>query len=248
MLKLQRKNAVITGSNRGIGLATLKLFAQEGCNIWACARKQNEEFEKTIQYLSYEYGVWIKPVYFELTDYEAAKIAVKDITSEKKSIDILVNCAGISTSGSFVMTSLDNIKEVFEVNYFAQINLIQLISRAMIRQKNGSVVNVASVRGINPIAGAMGYASSKAALICSTKVISKDLSPFGIRVNAVAPSLTDTDMGNNRKPEELERLVAHTALKRMATPEEVASCILFLAGDDSSFVTGEVLIVDGGQI
>lgn len=247
-MKLKGKNAVITGSNRGIGLATLKLFAQEGCNIWACARKQNAEFEKTIQELSTKYGVEIIPVYFELTDYEAAKVAVKEITSEKKPVDILVNCAGVSASGSLMMTSLDKIKEVFEVNYFAQINLIQLVSRAMIRQKSGSIVNVASVRGVNPIAGAMSYASSKAALICSTKVISKDFSPFGIRVNAVAPSLTDTDMGNNRKPEELERLVAHTALKRMATPEEVASCILFLAGDDSSFVTGEVLTVDGGQI
>ncbi len=247
-MKLKGKNAVVTGSNRGIGLATLKLFAKEGCNIWACARKRNEEFEKTIQELSCKYGVEIKPVYFELTDYEAAKVAVKGITSEKKSVDILVNCAGVSASGSLMMTSLNKIKEVFEINYFAQINLIQLISRAMIRQKTGSIVNVASVRGVNPIAGAIAYASSKAALICSTKVISKDFSPFGIRVNAVAPSLTDTDMGNNRKPEELERLVAHTALKRMATPEEVASCILFLVGDDSSFVTGAVLTVDGGQI
>lgn len=247
-MKLKGKNAVITGSNRGIGLATLRLFAQEGSNIWACARKQSESFEATIKEVSNEYGVSIKPVYFELTDYEATKTAIKEITSEKKSVDILVNCAGISASGSLMMTSLDKIKEVFEVNYFAQINLMQLLSKAMIRQKSGSIVNVASVRGINPIAGATAYASSKAALICSTKVISKDFSPFGIRVNAVAPSLTDTDMGNNRKPEELERLVAHTALKRMATPEEVASCILFLASDDSSFVTGEVLTVDGGQV
>jgi 3-oxoacyl-[acyl-carrier protein] reductase len=247
-MKLHGKNAIITGTNRGIGLAALKLFAREGCNIWACARKQNDEFEKTIQELSGRYGVEIKPVYFELTDYETVKVAVKEITSEKKPIDILVNSAGISASGSLIMTSLDKVKEVFEVNYFAQINLIQLVSKVMIRQKGGSIVNVASVRGINPIAGAMSYASSKAALICTTKVISKDLSPFGIRVNAVAPSLTDTDMGNNRKPEELERLVAHTALKRMATPKEIASCILFLASDDSSFVTGEVLTVDGGQI
>ena len=247
-MTLKGKNAVITGSNRGIGLATLRLFAQEGCNIWACARKQSESFEATIKEISDEYGVSIKPVFFELTDYGAAKAAVKAITSEKNSVDILVNCAGVSASSSVMMTSLDTIKEVFEVNYFAQINLIQLISRVMIRQKRGAIVNVASVRGINPIAGVTAYASSKAALICSTKVISKDFSPFGIRVNAVAPSLTDTEMGNNRKPEELERLVAHTALKRMATPEEVASCIMFLASDDSSFVTGEVLIVDGGQI
>ena len=247
-MKLIGKNAIITGSNRGIGLATLRLFAQEGCNIWACARTQNDSFETTIKGISDVYGVWIKPVYFELTDYEGAKVALKEITSEKKPVDILVNCAGISASGSLMMTSLEKIKEVFEVNYFAQINLIQLLSKLMIRQKRGSIVNVASVRGLNPVAGATAYASSKAALICSTKVISKDLSPFCIRVNAVAPSLTDTDMGNNRKTEELERLVAHTAMKRMATPEEIASSILFLASDDSSFVTGEVLTVDGGQI
>lgn len=247
-MRLKGKNAVITGSNRGIGLATLRLFAQEGCNIWACARKQSDSFEAAIKKIADEYSVTIKPVYFELTDYEAVKTAVKEITSEKKPVDILVNCAGISASGSIMMTSLDKVKEVFEVNYFAQINFIQLLSKAMIRQKSGAIVNVASLRGVNPIAGATAYASSKAALICSTKVISKDFSPFGIRVNAVAPSLTDTDMGNNRKPEELERLVAHTALKRMATPEEIASCILFLASDDSSFVTGEVLTVDGGQI
>ena len=245
---LKGKNAIITGANRGIGLATVKKFALEGCNVWACARTQNDEFESALQGLASQYGVYIRPVCFELTDYAGVKDAVKAIAAEKKNVDILVNCAGISFSGSIMMTSRDKLKQVFEVNYFSQINLIQVVSRLMMRQKSGSIVNIASVRGINPIAGAMAYASSKAALICSTKTMSKDLSPFGIRVNAVAPSLTNTDMGNNRKQKDLDRFVAHTALKRMAQPEEIATAVAFLASDEASFVTGEVLTVDGGQI
>jgi hypothetical protein len=245
---LKGKNAIITGANRGIGLATVKKFAQEGCNVWACARTQNDEFESALQGFASQYGVYIRPVCFELTDYAGVKDAVKAIAAEKKNVDILVNCAGISFSGSIMMTSMDKLKQVFEVNYFSQINLIQVVSRLMMRQKSGSIVNIASVRGINPIAGAMAYASSKAALICSTKTMSKDLSPFGIRVNAVAPSLTNTDMGNNRKQKDLDRFVAHTALKRMAQPEEIATAVAFLASDEASFVTGEVLTVDGGQI
>ena len=247
-MSLKGKYAIVTGANRGIGLATVRLFAQKGCNIWACARKQTDCFENTLADLAVQYGVIIKPVYFELTNIDEVKNRLKEVFTYNKHIDILVNCAGISYSGDVLMTSIEKLKEVFEVNYFAQINLIQVVSRIMIRQKAGSIVHVASVRGLCPIAGSLAYASSKSALICATQVLSKDLSNFGIRVNAVAPSLTDTDMGNNRKHEDLERIIAHTALKRMANPEEVASAIAYLASDDASFINGEVLTIDGGQI
>lgn len=244
---LNGKNAIITGANRGIGYATLKLFAQEGCNVWACIRKQNEEFELQIKGLSDKYGVWIKPVYFDLSNEEEIKAGIKFIASDKRSIDILVNNAGIAHGALMTMTPISKLKEVFDINYFSQVLMMQLVSRYMIRQKNGSIINMASVGGIETNPGYLAYGSSKAALIWATKCVAKELGPYNIRVNAVAPGMVETQMGHYKSEEELSKVVDQTSLRRMANTDEIANGIAYLASDLSSFTTGHVLVIDGGR-
>lgn len=247
MIERKQKNAIITGPNRGIGAVVLEELANRGCNVWACARKPNPEFEERIRCLSDKYGVWIKPVYFELSNEDEIKAGVKIIMSEKLPIDILVNNAGMAFGALMTMTPIAKLKEVFEVNYFSQILMMQLVARVMMRQKSGCIINMASVGGIETNPGYLAYGSSKAALIWATKCVAKELGPYGVRVNAVAPGFTNTSMGHFNKDEELNKMIEKTSLRRMASPEEIAKGVAYLASEDASFVTGHVLVIDGGR-
>ena len=248
MRNLIDKNVIVTGSNRGLGRTAVESFAAAGANVWTCARKATDEFETDMKALAEQYGVMVEPVYFDLTDAAGVKAGIMQIAAAKRSVDVLVNNAGIPYGGLMMTTSIDKLREIFEVNYFSQIRMMQMVSKLMMRQKSGAIVNVASVGGIETMPGYLAYGSSKAALIWATKTVAKELAPFGIRVNAVAPGLAKTDMGGYKSPEELQKTIARTALKRMAEPREVVSAILYLASDDASFVTGTVLQVDGGRI
>jgi 3-oxoacyl-[acyl-carrier protein] reductase len=242
------KNVIITGSRRGIGCETVELLAKNGANIWACARIQDNEFENELARLEKLYNVWIKPIYFDLTNQIEIYEGIKLILNEKKKVDILINNAGIAFGGSFHMTSISKLKEVFEVNYFAQIYIMQLVSKTMIKHNSGCILNMASIGGIETNPGYLAYGSSKAALIWATQTLSKELANYNIRVNAVAPGLTQTEMGVYKSQEEIEKVINRTSLKRMAKPIEIAEAILYLVSDKSSFVTGHILIIDGGRI
>lgn len=242
------KNAVVTGANRGIGRSIVESFASEGANVWACARKQSDNFEKDMFELSKKYGVWIKPVYFDLSDEDAIKGGIKQIVAEKKLVDILVNNAGVAFGGLMTMTPLSKLKEVFQINYFSQVLMMQLVAKVMMRQRFGSIINIASVGGIKTNPGYLAYGSSKASVIWATQCVSKELAPYNIRVNAVAPGLTKTEMGFYKSEDELSNVVSGTAMKRMAKPEEIANGVVWLASDKSSFVTGHILSIDGGRI
>lgn len=242
------RNAIVTGSNRGIGRATVERLAADGYNVWACARRRTEPFEADMAELSQRYGVVIEPVYFDMTDHRAMREAVMKIAASKKTVDVLVNNAGVPYGGLMMMTPIAKLREVFEVNYFSQIQMMQLVGKMMMRQKKGVMVNVASVGGIETTPGYLAYGSSKAALIWATKTISKELAPFGIRVNAIAPGLTQTDMGGYKSEGEVRKTLERTALRRMAIPNEIVNGILFLASEQSSFMTGAVLNMDGGRL
>ena len=242
------KTVLITGSNRGIGRAATEAFAAEGASVLACARKQTPEFEADMAGLAEKYDVEITPVYFDLADEEAVKNAIKQIATDKKRIDVLVNNAGVAFGGLMTMTPISKLKEVFQINYFSQILMMQQVSKLMMRQKSGVIINMASVGGIETNAGYLAYGSSKAALIWATRCVSKELAPYGIRVNAVAPGLTKTEMGLYKSEEELNKVVSRSSLKRLAKPEEIAQGILFLASERSSFTTGTILTIDGGRL
>jgi len=244
---LKGKNAIISGARTGIGLACLRLFAQNGCNCWAVVHRHDENFLSVCKQLSEDYGVWIEPVNIDLSSSEDVANKMKEVLKEKKPIDILVNAAGIvSPSRLFPMTPLADIRRVMEVNYFSAIEMCQMACKAMMRQKKGSIVNIASVSAYGEDTSQMEYASSKAALICATKKLGRELGAFGIRVNAVAPGLTDTKMLNEFDSDKLNEMVSALGLQRLGNPEEIAQVVMFLASDKSSFVTGETVKVDGG--
>ena len=246
---LKGKTAVITGCNRGIGKATLELFARSGADIFAHARTSGKDFEKMCETLAMECGVKIVPVYFDATDSSAMKEAVKGIQNITREIDILVNNLGtVNSVRLFQMTSIEEMKKEFDVNFFAQIEFSQYISRFMVRRKRGSIINISSCAGLDGNTGMLQYVSSKAALIGATKRMAIELGASNIRVNSVAPGLTETDMGNQMS-EELEReTIMRTIFKRKARPEEIANAILFLSSDMSEYITGQVIRVDGGML
>lgn len=245
---LAKKTAIITGANRGIGLATVAAFAKQGATIWACARKKTEEFEKLIYDIAETNSVFINPVYFDVTDGQAATSAVRKIGKESPSIDILVNNAGMSVEKLFWMTSIDTMRKAMDTNFLSQIQLSQLASRYMMKQKSGSIINVASVAGIEREPGGLAYGSSKAAVIFSTKTMALELGGYGVRVNSVSPGFIATDMWADRNNEIRETIKKETPLGRQGNPREVADVILFLASDMSSYITGQNIVVDGGRM
>ena len=244
---LKEKIAVVTGANRGIGLAVVKAFAKNRACVWACARTQTKEFENELKMIEEENGTIVRPLYFDVTDKDAVKDAIKTAGNESKRIDILVNNAGVSVETLFNMTSMDTMRSAMEVNFLSQINLAQSVSRYMIKNKKGSIVNVASVAGIEPEEGGTAYGSSKAAVLFSTGTMALELAKYGIRVNSVSPGFINTDMWNKRDEKIKEKIIKETPLRRQGDPSEVAQAILFLASDMSSYITGQNIIVDGGR-
>lgn len=243
---LSGKTAVVTGCLRGIGRATLDNFAQNGANVFACCQFETEEFTDHINKLAKENGVEIIPVYFDLMDDESIKKAAREIQKAKKNIDVLVNIAGMTKDALFQMVTMDQMKTVFQVNYFSQILFSQYIIKLMLRNGSGSVVNISSISALDGNPGQLVYASSKAALIAATKTMSAELAPKGIRVNAIAPGVIDTDMTAVIPQEDMDRLMSRSNIRRQGMPEEVANAIMYLASDLSSFVTGQTIRVDGG--
>jgi 3-oxoacyl-[acyl-carrier protein] reductase len=246
---LTGKTALVTGCNRGIGRAIMGSFAHSGATVWACAREASGELSDHVGRLARETGATIKPLFFDLTDGDAMKAAIKTVMSAKSPVHVLVNNAAAIQTSLFQMTSVESMRGLFEVNFFSQMQLTQLVAKLMVRHRaGGSIVNISSSAAIEGNAGRVAYASSKAALIAATKVLSKELATHGIRVNAVAPGLTQTDMMEQSTPQEyLDQTLQRTCLERVGEPSEIAEAVTFLASDRSSYMTGQVLRVDGGM-
>lgn len=244
---LDGRNAIITGARSGIGLATMQLFARNGCNCWAVVHRDDENFLNTIHQLEEDCMVWIKPVHIDLDNSDSIKEGVKEIVKDKHSIDILVNAAGIvSPNRLFSMTKMEDIRRVMEVNFFSAIELTQLVCRSMMRQRSGSIVNIASIAAWGEDTSQMEYAASKAALVIATKKLARELGSAGIRVNAVAPGLTQTKMLDVLEEEAEAQIMKGLGMHRFGTPDEIAEVCLFLASEKASYVTGETIKVDGG--
>jgi 3-oxoacyl-[acyl-carrier protein] reductase len=243
---LEGKNAVITGCNRGIGRALLTAFAENGANVWACARKPNADFENQLGELARQNQVEIRPLYFDLADGEGLKAAVKAIRADKKPVQVMVNNAGVSYNVLFQMSTMEMLRETFEINFFAPFLFTQYISKLMVAQRAGSIVNIASSAGLDGNAGRAAYGASKAALICMTKTIAAELGEQGVRANAIAPGITQTEMIANMSAEVIAKTVAQSHLRRAGLPAEIAAVAVFLASDLASHITGQVIRVDGG--
>ena len=254
-------NAIVTGARRGIGRAIAEKFVKEFNQICDEMAK-DAQVDNGRNHGGDEAGnetPWIIPIEMNLSDEDSIKAAfktiadTKDSDGNKENIDILVNCAGVASSGLMQMTSMDTLREVMEVNFIGQMSLTQKVSKVMMRQYkkdngNYSIVNIGSVGGIEAREGYLAYGSSKAAFMWATRCISKELAPYNIRVNAVAPGLIDTDMGDFKKDEEQEKILQSISMKRKGTPEEIAEVVYFLATDASSFITGSIINADGGRL
>lgn len=243
---LKNKTAIITGSNKGIGKVILELFAENGADVIACARKETPEFVNTLELLKGKFNVSIIPVYFDLEDPAQIKSAVTSIISLKSKIDILVNNAGYASGAYFQMTPIADLERMIKINFTSQIQFTQGISRYMTRFKSGSIINMGSTAGLFGDAGMLSYGSSKAALIFATKTMATELGQHNIRVNVIAPSVTKTEMYDQMEENARNKLIESSAFKRAAEPIEIANVALFLASDLSTFVNGQTIRVDGG--
>jgi len=243
---LRDKTALVTGSNRGIGRAIVERFAANGASIWAHARSSTPELIADMAECADRHGVEIKTICFDVTDAAAMKAAIKDIVASGRPIDVLVNNAGVAHGGLFQMTPMAKIREVFEINFFAPLAISQAVVAQMRKRGGGSIINIASIAGLDLQAGNAAYGTSKAALVAATKTLAAELGALKIRVNAIAPGLTDTDMAGLMEKKAGADMVERTAFKRLGTPTEIADTAVFLASELAAFVTGQVLRADGG--
>lgn len=241
------RTVFISGCNRGIGSEALKLFAEQGDNLICCIRKENDEFNTLTTELREKYKVKIECIYCDMTDEKSIKAAIHPLLKAKRQIDVLINNAGIATGGFLQMTSMHQIRDVFQINFFSHVYITQMISKLMMRQKNGIIINMGSVAGLENFAGYTAYGSSKAAIMLFTKTIAKELAPYGIRVNSIAPGLTDTGMAGQMEDKAWHEMVGKTNMNRLGKPEEIARVMVWLASDASTFITGQIIRVDGGM-
>lgn len=243
---LKDKTAIITGASKGIGKAVATLFAQHGANLFLISRDETAlqslkaELENGKNLISYYVA--------DITDQDRLKEVFTDIRQTKRSVDILVNNAGIMEDAVLQMVTPALVDKIYQTNVFGLIDMSKRASKLMLRNKQGSIINLTSIIGTHGNLGQTIYGSSKSAVIGFTKSLSKELSGINIRVNAVAPGFIDTDMTRNMDPKFFDKNMASIGMGRMGQPEDVAKVILFLASDLSAYVTGQVIGVDGGMI
>ncbi len=245
---IQNKTAVITGCNRGIGKKILEVFSANGATIFACVRNVSEEFKTFANEMEKKFNNKIIPIQFDLNDEDQVKKAASNILSSNSPVDILVNNAATIYTALFQMTSIKKLKETFETDFFSQTLFTQYILKSMIKKKSGSILYISSSSALDGNEGRSAYSSAKAAIIAQAKVLSREVGMYNIRVNAIAPGLTDTDMMKENTPKEIvNEVTSRTSLRRIANPQEIANAALFLSSDLSSYITGQVIRVDGGM-
>lgn len=243
----QGKNVVITGANRGIGKAVVESFCKNGDNVWACCRKRNDNFEQWLSECADKYSVQTWPVYFDLSRTDDIKNGFKEICHNHLPIDVLVNNAGIGHLGLFQMTPQNIIREIYEINLFAPMELCQLAVRVMSRRKHGHIINIASTAAEEVYIGNSIYGASKAAMVAFTKSLAAEVAPLGIQVNAIAPGLTDTDMSSVFEGEYPEIPLERSAIGRKLDPKEIADVVVALTAEQLHIINGQMICVNGGS-
>jgi len=241
-MKLKNKVAIITGSSRGIGRATALLFAQEGAKVVVNFKSNKKEAQKVIDKIGKENSLLVQA---DITREDEVNKLINETVRKFGEIDILVNNAGEIIRPGDWKSDIDTWHKTLDINLTSAWLMTRGVVPLMQKKGGGSIVNTVSVYGFLGAAPVLAYTSAKGGLITMTKSFAKELAP-SIRVNAVAPSNVMTDMTKGAGKELIELFRQQTPLKRIAEPEELAKAILFLASDDASYITGEMLVVDGG--
>lgn len=245
---LSGKVIIVTGAGRGIGQAMAALFAENGAVVYATDVRPGsvEEWSASIRgKVSGE----VRALYFDICSEQEAKAAVLQIKRACGHIDGLVNNAGVEFNELIGMISRDNMEKMFSVNVYGVINMLQTVSRVMGRQENGgSIVNIASMTALRGNRGQLVYSATKGAVVSLTKSAAKELAEKKIRVNAIAPGLTNTEMMKQADPEKLQSRIRNICMGRLAEPEDIAKACMFMLSDLSAYVSGQVLAVDGCTI
>lgn len=241
-----KKVAVVTGASRGIGRATALELARRGAVVIINYNSSNEAADVLCEEIK-AFGGEAAAYKCDVSDFDACGEFLKEIVKDFGKIDILVNNAGITKDGLIMRMSEEDFNRVIDVNLKGAFNCIRHVSRQMLRQKGGRIINMASVVGISGNAGQANYAASKAGIIGLTKSAAKELASRGITVNAVAPGFIDTDMTSVLPEEVKEAYIGAVPLGRLGKAEDVAKAVAFLASDNAGYITGQVLCVDGGM-
>lgn len=243
MKLLENKVVLITGAGAGIGKATAILFAKEGATVYAADIKGLEWIESG----KIENGC-VKPLLLDICDFAAVKNAVVSIKKEHGHIDVLANIAGLISYELMPMIDYEKFRKMLDVNVVALVHLMSLVSRIMTRQQSGSIINMASMVGEKGSKGQLSYAATKGAVIAATKSAAKELAESHIRVNAIAPGMVGSERFKAVLEEKFVQKINDVPFGRLAEPEEVAQLCLFLASDQSQYVTGQIIGIDGGAI
>ena len=244
---LENKVCIITGAAQGIGKGIAEQFAVDGAIVYACDLREGamDEWAKAC---SEQNNTRVIPIYFDVTDAAAVKNAFMTIFKEEKHIDALVNNAGVVFNKKIGMIVRQETELMFRINVIAVIELVQLCSRLMARNGGGSIVNIASVTAVLGSPGQSAYSATKGAIMSFTKSAAKELASQGVRVNAVAPGIVKTERFAELYESDgakIDQRIGRIALGRLGTPEDIANACAFLASDRASYISGQILGVDG---
>lgn len=245
----RRKTALITGASQGLGAAMAVALAKDGCNIAINCRgtAEMESGGLAVQASCEEFGVTARCYLADVSSFDACKQMVDNVKQDFGSIDVLVNNAGITKDGLIAKMSEESFDLVTNVNYKSVFHMIRHVSGVMIRQRSGTIINISSVAGLYGNAGQFNYAASKAGIVGMTLTAAKELGPRGITVNAVAPGFIETPMTDVLDEKTKQAACDAVALRRFGKPEEIANVVAFLASDRASYISGQVIVVDGAM-
>ena len=244
---LEGKTAIITGGSRGIGKAIVEIFVKQGANV-AFTYSTSSDAAKAIENKLSTNTVKVKSYKSDASNFEEAQVLAASVLKEFGSIDILINNAGITKDNLLMRMSEEDFDRVIQVNLKSVFNMTKAVQRTMLKQRKGSIINMSSVIGVKGNAGQSNYAASKAGIIGFTKSMAIELGSRNIRSNAIAPGFIVTEMTEELGEETIKQYFEAIPLKRGGSPEEIANTCVFLGSDMSSYLTGQVLNVDGGML
>ena len=246
MKRFENKIVLVTGAGRGIGASIAKRFASEGAEVIVNYSGNDEAAQKTVDEITAT-GGQAQKYKCSVNDSESVKVMIDEIIKKFGRIDILVNNAGITKDGLMLRMTDEDFDRVIDVNLKGTFNCTKYVSKYMLKQKSGKIINISSVVGLSGNAGQVNYSASKAGIIGITKSAAKELSSRGITVNAVAPGYVDTDMTKVLSDNIRNEILPTIPLQRMGNVEDISNCVAFLASEDASYITGQVISVDGGM-